>query len=879
MSRASCDPAPHQLKVATGESQDLNQTASVGILSFSGEERTYTSLRDVGWGRARLMAIYHLSAKIVSRGKGQSVVAAAAYRASASLEDERYGVTHDYTRKEGVEHSEILLPAGAPGWMGDRQRLWNQVEATERRKDAQLARELEIGLPRELSHEENVELVRDYVRQNFVAKGMVADFSVHEDDPNNPHAHVLLSMREVTGEGFGQKVRSWNAKVDLLKWRETWAETANEHLARAGHAVRIDHRTLEAQGLGLEPGRKIGVGRERQTDAALPRHIAERVAAQEKVAQENGAAILKDPTLALRALTHQRSTFTERDIAKFLHTRTSGAEQFQAAMLKVTTSQELVALGKDEWGRTRYSTRDMLDTERDLLLRTKVLAGQNAHGVATSHQESALSLSRLNPEQERAFRHLTGQGDLKALVGVAGSGKSTLLATARTAWEAEGLTVKGAALSGIAAENLQQASDIRSRTLASYEYAWKQDRDTLTAKDVFVIDEAGMIGTKQLERMLEAAQKAHAKVVLVGDPEQLQAIEAGAAFRGVIGQVGMVELIQVRRQKEAWAREATQQLASGRTREALAAYEARGAIVAAPTVEDTRDRLLAAWIKDRQRAPNQSQLILAYTRDAVRELNTQAREILKREGRLAAGQTVQTNRGAREFAAGDRILFLRNEKSLGVKNGTLGTVERMGGGGLQVRLDGPHETRVAVETRDYADFEHGYASTVHKSQGATVDRTYVLASGYFDRHTSYVALSRHRETATLFYSQDEFTGSAVSSAEVAAAEARRQLEYTLARARPKELAHDYLEVGLDVQQAGSSMDNSPVAVRKRALAAWKALRTREVQVSAEEVKAQALKRWRAYREAFEKNSGRESSETAATKGQDRGRSRDDGHSL
>jgi len=823
--------------------------------------------------------MYHLSAKVISRAKGQSIVAAAAYRASESLEDERYGVTQDYTRKEGVEHSEILLPEGAPGWMADRQRLWNQVEATERRKDAQLARELEIGLPLELSHDENVELVRDYVRQNFVAKGMVVDLSIHEDDPNNPHVHVLLTMREVTAEGFGKKVRSWNTKAELLKWREAWAESANEHLARAGHAIRIDHRTLEAQGSGLEPGRKIGVGRDRQADAALPRHITERVAAQEKIAQVNGEAILQDPGLALRSLTHQRSTFTERDIAKFLHTRTLGAEQFQAAMLKVTTSAELVALGKDDWGRTRYSTRDMLDAERDLLLRTKVLAGQSAHGVAASCQASALSQSTLSAEQEKAFRHLTAQGDLKALVGVAGSGKSTLLAAARTAWEAEGLTVKGAALSGIAAENLQQASGIRSRTLASYEYAWTQGRDTLSRKDVLVIDEAGMIGTRQLERMLEAAQKAHAKVVLVGDPEQLQAIEAGAAFRGVVGQAGMVELTQVRRQREGWAREATQQLASGRTAEALQAYDSHGAIIAAPTREEAQKQLLASWSKDRQWAPAEARLILAYTREAVKELNAQAREILKGEGRLAGGQSVQTTRGAREFAAGDRILFLRNERSLGVKNGTLGTVERLGSGALQVRLDGPEETRVAVETKDYADFDHGYASTVHKSQGATVDRTYVLASSYFDRHTSYVALSRHREAATLFYAQDDFASPGRSGAAVEPAEARRQLEFTLSRARPKELAHDYLEPRIDAQQAESYLDNSPAAVRKRALDAWKALRAKESQLSAEDIKAQALERWRAYRQGFEKTAGRESSEKAASEGQDRDRSRDDGHSL
>ena len=137
------------------------------------------------------IAIYHLTAKVVSRAKGQSVVASAAYRASEALHDDRYGLTHDYSRKQGVEHSEILAPEDAPAWVYDRQTLWNTVEATEKRKDSQLAREIEIGLPVELTHNENVELIREYVKSQFVSKGMIADFSIHEDDPNNPHAHVL----------------------------------------------------------------------------------------------------------------------------------------------------------------------------------------------------------------------------------------------------------------------------------------------------------------------------------------------------------------------------------------------------------------------------------------------------------------------------------------------------------------------------------------------------------------------------------------------------------------------------------------------------------------------------------------------------------------
>jgi ATP-dependent exoDNAse (exonuclease V) alpha subunit len=289
------------------------------------------------------MAIYHFSAKIVSRKEGRSVVAAAAYRAGEQLYDRHIGQTFDYTRKAGVEYTEILAPAESPSWIHDRESLWNAVEDVERRKDAQLAREIEIGLPVELTKERQVELLRDFAQRTFVSRGMVADIALHRDNMQNPHAHLLLTFRELTPQGFSAKCRDWNAREELIKWRERWAEVANEHLLSAGLELRIDHRTLEAQGIDLVPGRKIGLSAERQQQPDLPRNLAERVAEQREIAAENGRRILEDPHRALRALRQTQALFTEHDIAKFLHGRTDGAEQFQAAYLKVTVSAGLTA--------------------------------------------------------------------------------------------------------------------------------------------------------------------------------------------------------------------------------------------------------------------------------------------------------------------------------------------------------------------------------------------------------------------------------------------------------------------------------------------------------------------------------------------------------
>ena len=229
------------------------------------EVRTYTSLRDVCALRGRealAVADYRLSAKIISRGNSQSAVASAAYRSGARLDDLRTGETHDYTRKQGVVHCAILAPDDAPDWMHDRAKLWQAVEAVERRKDAQLARELQLSLPHELTHEQRRALVHDFVREHFVSHGMVADVAIHapgkHGDDRNHHAHVMLTMRDLTADGFGNKRREWNNPDTLLQWREAWAREQNRTLERHGHAERVDHRSYEDQGIDREPTQHMG---------------------------------------------------------------------------------------------------------------------------------------------------------------------------------------------------------------------------------------------------------------------------------------------------------------------------------------------------------------------------------------------------------------------------------------------------------------------------------------------------------------------------------------------------------------------------------------------------------------------------------------------
>jgi len=197
------------------------------------------------------MAIYHFDASVISRSKGRSATAASAYRTAEVIKDHRTGEVHDYTRKSGVLHTEIIAPDNAPAWAHDRSSLWNAVEDAERRKDAQVAREVRVALPSELSTEQNADLVRAFVQEQFVARGMIADVALHapgrEGDQRNHHAHIMLTTREIGPEGFGAKERDWNAKDLLVDWRQSWAEHVNDTLERCDIHERVDHRTLVAQ--------------------------------------------------------------------------------------------------------------------------------------------------------------------------------------------------------------------------------------------------------------------------------------------------------------------------------------------------------------------------------------------------------------------------------------------------------------------------------------------------------------------------------------------------------------------------------------------------------------------------------------------------------
>ncbi|MGR9259120.1 Ti-type conjugative transfer relaxase TraA [Rhizobium leguminosarum] len=777
------------------------------------------------------MAIMFVRAQVISRGAGRNIVSAAAYRHRTRMMDEQAGTSFSYRGGASeLVHEELALPDQTPAWLrsavegrsvaGASEALWNAVEAFEKQANARLARELIIALPEELTRAENIALVREFVRDNFTSERMVADWVYHDKD-GNPHIHLLTTVRPLTEEGFGPKnapvlgengeplrfvtarrptgrivYKSWGGDKETLQaWKIAWAETASRHLALAGHEIRLDGRSYAEQGLDGIAQKHLGPEK-----AALSRRDAEMYFAPADLArrQEMADRLLADPALLLKQLSNERSTFDERDIAKALHRIVDDPADFANIRARLMASDDLIMLKPQqidaETGKASepaiFTTREMLRIEYDMAQSAQVLV--EGRGFAVSDRVVAAAIRqvetqdpensfRLDPEQVDAIHHITRDKGIAAVVGLAGAGKSTLLAAARVAWESDGRRVIGAALAGKAAEGLEDSSGIRSRTLAAWELAWASGRELLERGNVLVIDEAGMVSSQQMARVLDIAEQAEAKVVLVGDAMQLQPIQAGAAFRAITERIGFAELAGVRRQRQPWAREASRLFARGETGKGLDAYAQQGHLIEAGTRAETIDRIVADWTEARKQAIQNSTtagndgrlrgdelLVLAHTNEDVKRLNEALRSVMVGEGALSENRAFRTERGAREFAAGDRIIFLENARfvepratRLGpqhVKNGMLGTVvstgDKRGDAVLSVRLDSGRD--VVISESSYRNVDHGYAATIHKSQGATVERTFVLATGMMDQHLTYVSMTRHRDRVDLYAAKDDF---------------------------------------------------------------------------------------------------------------------------
>jgi conjugative relaxase-like TrwC/TraI family protein len=545
----------------------------------------------------------------------------------------------------------------------------------------------------------------------------------------------------------------------------------------------------QAAALATRKGKDYGVPMERlreQWRSRAAEHGLDHARCEELLTR--GFAPSLPDTVDVGELTAKSSTFTRRDVLQAVaaaHRQGAPAAELEARADTVLAQRDVVriAVAGEE---VRYTTVEQVRLERRLL---DSAHGRRDAGVGRARDDltdEAIERRSLSGEQADLVRALTSSGaGVQIVRAPAGAGKTFALDAAREAWVRSGIEVTGCALSARAAAELREQAAIDTTTIARLKHALEHGH-AVAYGGVLVVDEAGMVGTRDLAALGDHAQERDAKLVLVGDDRQLPEIEAGGAFRALAEREGALGLREVRRQREAWDRDALGALREGRVDEWAQAYVDADRVITAPTAPALRARLAADWWHAAERG--EDALMVALRRRDVSDLNQCGREQMRDAGRL--GDDVQ--HGERAFAKGDRVVLGRNDQRLEAVNGDRGEITAATDTHVDVKLDRGPDVRVpAAYAEEYLD--HGYAMTAHRVQGATVDKTFVLGSDETYREWGYTALSRHRDSATFYVNAPApyLNRDALDIADKD--ELRDVIERNLADSRKQELALEAIE--------------------------------------------------------------------------------------
>jgi Ti-type conjugative transfer relaxase TraA len=759
--------------------------------------------------RDTAVAIYSLHVKTVSRSAGRSVVAAAAYRAAENIGDDRLGVVWDFTGKYGVLHTEIITPQGAPEWAQDRAELWNAAERAEdkstRRSSATTGRDIILALPHELTDAQRIDAVREFAAALVKRYGVAIDFALHapdrHGDERNYHAHLLMTTRRLGPGGFGQKTRELDdfktGPREIEAIRVMWERIGNRALEQAGLDIRIDCRSFADQGVDREATVHLGPvasGLERNGEGSdlgdRNRAAQARNAAREQIAGDRAAVSAEiidlaaerarreaerelraairthSPPRILDVLTERRSTFSRGDLNYELAKVIPDPKARAALTGEILGLPDVVGLKESEAAPvSRYTTRTVLKAEGQVIEDAAALAGRMRYGLTMADGQATLDRHpQVTGERRAAFWHTTGPQGLAVLAGESGAGKSTTLAAVRDAYETAGYRVIGMAWTNQVVQNMKREGFGEATTIAAELYRLKTGATQWDSRTVLIVDEAGMLSTKHLAAVTGQARMAGAKLILAGDDKQLASIESGGLFGALKDRHGGAELHEVVRVSDAEQRRAFNLMHKGEFLPALVIFDRHRAIHWTGRQEEALAALVGQWGRDIADNPDKARFVFAYTNADVKELNAALRAVCKDHGALGPDQVLETADGPVAFAEGDRIQFTgtsarREERRAGLVNGETGTIRTIEDDRVTVALDtkpGAPERLISFVAGTnqaegaFGQFRHGYAGTIYKGQGRTLDQTYLYHSQHWRNAASYVALTRHRENVSLF---------------------------------------------------------------------------------------------------------------------------------
>ena len=680
------------------------------------------------------MAIAFARAKYHSRTKGQSAVACAAYRSGEQIKDERTGIIHDYLHKTEVTYKEILLPVGANAKYQDRKTLWNYVEAFETRKNSQIAKEIVIALPNniEISDYDRIALAKQFADKYFVSKGIVADICIHSKN-NNPHAHILLTTRRLIGDKFSRtKARDLDPSVRFKKvqendaWGEKWRKMQNQYFKDKGLDIQVDSNGIISQ-IHVGPSMKKG---SRFLSLFKFNH-------NEEIKNYNKNIIYNDSKTLINHLVSQKEYFTYNDLYSFIKKHADSDDDAQKIFTKTKLSSELVKTGINRKNQELFTSKSRIKLEDKMIKLASEIKSKNKFSVRKRLIKKSCLKHNLSQEQTDAVYHITRDSNLSLVVGRAGTGKSYSLRVAKELWDKKGYKTYGTSISGKAAEELQKSSNINSRTIHSFLYSLDKNYIKLDKKSVVVMDEAGMTDLPSMFKVIDKVYSAKAKLVLVGDPQQLQPIGVGLPFESLIKTFNVADINIVKRQQIKWQQKATELLSRGFTDKALKKYYNNGHVVLSEKpIDILLDKFVSVYDKT-----TKMPLVLTYTNKDVDIINSTIRDYLIRNKKLGDGYIFETHKGNKAFCIGDKIICLENDSTSGIKNGTIGIIQKIDNKILYLKSD---DKTFKIDLDKYKKFDYGYGVTIHKSQGMTVnDSIFYVNENNLNKNLIYVALSRH----------------------------------------------------------------------------------------------------------------------------------------
>ncbi|WP_167631394.1 MobF family relaxase [Mariprofundus ferrooxydans] len=493
----------------------------------------------------------------------------------------------------------------------------------------------------------------------------------------------------------------------------------------------------------------------------------------------------------LESLTAQDATFFMKDLQTQAFVICShlgiGADQAEQVAQELAADDEILSLG-----RGKFTTRTMLAMEVATLDWAREAAKGSHFQLDAETIEEAVQTMTLTSQQATALRRLAGGEGVALLEGMAGTGKSYLMKAYREVAEAAGFTVRGMALAGKAASGLEDGAGIQSSTIHRTLIDLDSGKLKLTDRDIIVIDEAAMADNTLLARVAEHCRESGAKVILLGDARQLQAVGAGGMFDQLTSEIGSASLTEIWRQKSEQDIQSVHNFADGEAGQALQYYKENDRLHIADTSKDALTAMVVKWSADGAEMPDK--LMIAGRRADVAELNTLARTAMA--DTLGRNHAFQSKEGIIQLAVNDRILFKKNDKNLGVMNGQTASITHA----KHDKLSGKTTFTAELDTGDsvtftsdeYDEVRHGYAVTAHASQGDTKTAAYIYASKFMSTEMAYVMASRHKENAEIFASDEEFLDFGNAS-HTSSLTTEQKLEFVMSQSNKKQTALQIME--------------------------------------------------------------------------------------